>query len=100
MRPSLGLAQPSSLQPDRYLGLEGATEVVSVYEPSFQGILLLLLCDHLLQGKVGVDLVRILLGPKLQEQRLIDALERGHNGLLAGVLGLRCGLKIGYVCLS
>ena len=57
----------------------------------FHRVLLLLLGNDLLQGKVGVDLVRILLGTQFQEQSLIDALEFGHDSLLGYILGLRCG---------
>src|SRR6266853_2060100 len=38
-------------------------------------VLLLLLSDDLLQGKIGIDLVGILLGAQFEEQGLIDALE-------------------------
>src|ERR1019366_362316 len=54
----------------------------------FHRVLLLLLGNDLLQGKIGIDLVRVLLRTQLQEQGLIDALERSHDGLLRGVLAL------------
>ena len=41
----------------------------------FHRVLLLLLGNDLLQGEIGVDLVRVLLGAQLQEQGLIDALQ-------------------------
>ena len=46
-----------------------------VTECRFHCVLLLLLGNDLLQGKIGVDLVGVLLGTQLQKQRLIDALQ-------------------------
>jgi len=52
-------------------------------------------------GQDCIDLVRILLGAELQKQSLVDALQCRHDGLLGGILGLRCGLKIVMsVCLE
>ena len=63
----------------------------------FHCVLLLLLGDDLLQGKIGIDLVGVLLRTELQEQGLIDALECSHDGLLRGILTLCCGLQVGEV---
>ena len=41
----------------------------------FHCVLLLFLGNDLLQGKIGIDLVRILLGTELQKERLVDALQ-------------------------
>ena len=44
-------------------------------ECRLQCVLLLFLGNDLLQGKIGIDLVRILLGAELQKQCLVDALQ-------------------------
>jgi hypothetical protein len=63
-------------------------------------VLLLLLGHDLLQGKIGVHLVGILLGSQLQEQGLIDALKRSHDGLLRGILALCRRLQVRNIGLS
>ena len=63
-------------------------------------VLLLFLGNYLLQGKIGIDLVCVLLRAELQQQSLVDALQSCLDGLLGGVLSLRRGFKIGDVGLS
>ncbi len=77
-----------------------SSRIRRVTECRFHRVLLLLLGNDLLQGKIGVDLVCVLQSTQLQKQGLIDALKFGHDGLLGWVLGLGRSLQIGDVRLS
>src|SRR5208282_3494305 len=77
-----------------YVGVVVAFVSRRVTECRFHRVLLLLLSNDLLQGKIGIDLVCVLQGAKLQEQGLVNALQFSHDGLLRRVLGLGCSLQI------
>src|SRR5258708_17615795 len=82
-----------------YVGVVVAFISRRVTECRFHRVLLLLLGNDLLQGKIGIDLVCVLQSAQLQEQGLVNALQFGHVGLLRRVLGLSCGFQVRYVAL-
>src|ERR1035441_8608541 len=82
------------------VGLVVGSIVCRVAECGFHGVLLLFLGNDLLQGQIGVDLVRVLLRSQLEQERQVDALQRGQLRLLRGVGGLRLVFKVGDIRLS
>src|SRR5258708_38688337 len=77
-----------------YVGVVVAFVSRRVTECRFHRVLLLLLGNDLLQGKIGIALVCVLQSAQFQEQGLVNALQFSHDGLLRWVLGLCRGLTI------